>query len=409
MAVGLEQNVPTSTDDFVNGVWKRNPVFVQVLGMCPVLAVSNTAMNALAMGLATSFVLLMSNTVVSSLRRVVPQQVRIVTYILIIATFVTIVDYVIQAISLELHKALGAFISLIVVNCLILGRAEAFASQNGVRRSILDALGHGTRIYLGTALFGRRPRAVGRGQPVRCADFWRAVSGVDRDDAAARRILHAGGMVVAVQLAWPAACSQRNDLGVDSMNDESLWSIFINACLVNNFVLAYFLGICPFLGVSGKLDTAVRMGGAVTFVMVVSSMAAFGIQSVLMMVDAPYLKLISFIAVIASTVQLVEMFIKKVSPTLFRALGIFLPLITTNCAILAVALFQTNKGYGFLQSIVYASGAGIGFTLALVLMAGLREKLQLARTPDVVKGTVITLLLAGLLSICFMGFAGLFS
>ena len=193
------------------------------------------------------------------------------------------------------------------------------------------------------------------------------------------------------------------------MNDESLWSIFINACLVNNFVLAYFLGICPFLGVSGKLDTAVRMGGAVTFVMLVSSMAAFGIQSVLVMVDAPYLKLISFIAVIASTVQLVEMFIKKVSPTLFRALGIFLPLITTNCAILAVALFQTNKGYGFLQSIVYASGAGIGFTLALVLMAGLREKLQLARTPDVVKGTVITLLLAGLLSICFMGFAGLFS
>ena len=191
------------------------------------------------------------------------------------------------------------------------------------------------------------------------------------------------------------------------MSNDSLWSIFINACLINNFVLAYFLGICPFLGVSAKLATATRMGGAVTFVMLVASMAAFGINALLLMIDAPYLKLISFIAVIASTVQLVEMFIKKMSPALFRALGIFLPLITTNCAILGLALFQTNKGYSFIQCIAYALGAGAGFTLALVLMAGLREKLELAKTPDIVKGTAITLILAGLLSLCFMGFAGL--
>ncbi len=193
------------------------------------------------------------------------------------------------------------------------------------------------------------------------------------------------------------------------MNTEPLWSIFIGACLVNNFVLAYFLGICPFLGVSAKLQTGIRMGGAVTFVMLIASMSAYGIQAVLTIVDAPYLKLISFIAVIASTVQLVEMFIKKMSPALFRTLGIFLPLITTNCAILAVALFQTSKGYGFVQSIVYALGAGAGFTLALVLMAGLREKLALAQTPEIVKGTALTLIVAGLLSISFMGFAGLFS
>jgi electron transport complex protein RnfE len=131
------------TDEFIKGLWRDNPVFVQVLGMCPALAVSNTARNALAMGLATLFVLLMSNLVISSLRRFVPREVRIATYILIIATFVTIVDYVIQAISLDLHRALGAFISLIVVNCLILGRAEAFASKNTVGRSALDALGMG--------------------------------------------------------------------------------------------------------------------------------------------------------------------------------------------------------------------------------------------------------------------------
>ena len=191
------------------------------------------------------------------------------------------------------------------------------------------------------------------------------------------------------------------------MTDEPLVSIFINACLINNFVLAYFLGICPFLGVSGKLETATRMGGAVLFVMLVSSTCAWGIQQFLVAIDAPYLRLISFIAVIASTVQLVEMFIKKVSPGLFRALGIFLPLITTNCAILGLALFQTNKGYGFAQCVVYALGAGAGFTLALVLMAGLREKLELAAVPDVVRGTALTLILAGILSVAFMGFAGL--
>ncbi len=196
-------------------------------------------------------------------------------------------------------------------------------------------------------------------------------------------------------------------MNAESLPAESLWSIFVNASLINNFVLAYFLGICPFLGVSGKLETASRMGGAVTFVMLVSSTCAYGINAALTAIDAPYLRLISFIAVIASTVQLVEMFIKKVSPVLFRALGIFLPLITTNCAILGLALFQTNKGYSFLQCLAYALGAGVGFTLALVLMAGLREKLELAATPDVVRGTALTLVIAGLLSIAFMGFAGL--
>jgi electron transport complex protein RnfA len=191
------------------------------------------------------------------------------------------------------------------------------------------------------------------------------------------------------------------------MNADSYWYIFINASLINNFVLAYFLGICPFLGVSGKLETATRMGGAVTFVMVISSMSAYGIHALLVAIDAPFLQLISYIVVIASTVQLVEMFIKKMSPALFRALGIFLPLITTNCAILGLALFQTSKGYGFTQSIVYAFGAGLGFTLALVLMAGLREQLDLADVPNVAKGTALTLLVAGILSLAFMGFAGL--
>ena len=151
------------TNDFLDAVWKNNPVFVQVLGMCPVLAVSNTATNALAMGLATSFVLLMSSVVVSLIRGIVPSQVRIVTFILVIATFVTVVDYVIQAVSLELHKALGAFISLIVVNCLILGRAEAFASQHGVARAALDAAGMGCGFTLALCCLGAVRELLGAG------------------------------------------------------------------------------------------------------------------------------------------------------------------------------------------------------------------------------------------------------
>ncbi|MCC9609412.1 electron transport complex subunit E [Blastopirellula sp. JC732] len=150
-------------NDFTDGVFKRNPVFVQVLGMCPVLAVTNTAINSLAMGLATAGVLLASSAVVSLIRRIVPSEVRIVTFILIIATFVTMVDYLIQAISLELHRTLGAFIALIVVNCLILGRAEAFASKHPVQRSILDAAGMGVGFTVGLLCLGSVREILGAG------------------------------------------------------------------------------------------------------------------------------------------------------------------------------------------------------------------------------------------------------
>ena len=191
------------------------------------------------------------------------------------------------------------------------------------------------------------------------------------------------------------------------MNPESPLFIFLNAFLINNFVLALFLGLCPFLGVSGKVKTAANMGIAVMFVMLVSSACAFGINFLLARYELEFLRLICFIAVIASSVQLVEMTVKKFSPSLFRALGIFLPLITTNCAILGLALFQTAREYNFVQCIAFALGAGCGFTLALLLMAGLREKLELADVPDVSKGAALSLILAGLLSLSFMGFAGL--
>ncbi len=191
------------------------------------------------------------------------------------------------------------------------------------------------------------------------------------------------------------------------MPTDSLSFIFLNTVLANNFVLAMFLGLCPFLGVSGKLNTAIPMGIATLFVMLVSSVSAYAVNMILVALDIEFLRLIAYIAIIASAVQLVEMTLKKYSPSLFRSLGIFLPLITTNCAILGLALFQTFYQYNFVQSVTYAFGAGIGFTLAIALMAGLREKLVLSKLPSVTQGAALSLMLGGLLSLAFMGFAGL--
>jgi electron transport complex protein RnfA len=188
---------------------------------------------------------------------------------------------------------------------------------------------------------------------------------------------------------------------------DSAFQIFVNVLLANNFVLAMFLGLCPFLGVSGRIDTALPMGLATTFVMLVASLCAYGLNIVLAYFHLDFLRLISYIVIIASAVQLVEMVLKKHSPALFRALGIYLPLITTNCAVLGVALFQTSREYDFVQSVAFSVGGGAGFTLALVLMAGLRERLQLVEVPDVAQGTALVLMLGGILSLAFMGFAGI--
>ncbi|MFM8448962.1 MAG: electron transport complex protein RnfA [Haliscomenobacter sp.] len=188
---------------------------------------------------------------------------------------------------------------------------------------------------------------------------------------------------------------------------ELFW-IFFTTLLVNNFTLSYFLGLCPFLGVTSKFDTAFRLGMANIFVMLITSIMAW-VLNTFILTYVPYLRLISFIIVIASTVQLVEMIIKKASPALFKALGVFLPLITTNCAILGLALFQTSKEYNLLEGIVYALGGGGGVALALVLMAGIREETKIMDVPKKLEGTIFNLIVAGILSMAFMGFAGLFS
>jgi electron transport complex protein RnfA len=195
---------------------------------------------------------------------------------------------------------------------------------------------------------------------------------------------------------------------VDRKMLTNLALLFVASVLVNNFVLARFLGICPFLGVSKKTETALGMGFAVVFVMVTASVVTWLIQRFLLSpFGLEYLQTIAFILVIASLVQLVEMVVQKVSPALYQALGIFLPLITTNCAVLGVAVLNVQKGYGFLETVVFSTGAALGFTLAIVLFAGLRERLELSDVPKAFEGTAVALITAGLLSLAFMGFAGL--
>jgi electron transport complex protein RnfA len=189
--------------------------------------------------------------------------------------------------------------------------------------------------------------------------------------------------------------------------NELVW-IFISSLLINNFVLTLFMGMCPFLGITSRLGIALRMGFATSFVLVITSICAT-ILNTYVLGSAPYLRTISYIVVIASVVQITEMVVKKSSPKLFRELGIYLPLITTNCIVLAIAIFQTNRGYDFIQGFVFAIGAGLGFTLALVLMASIRVQLDIADVPKIARHGAIILIIAGCLSLAFMGFAGLFN
>jgi len=192
------------------------------------------------------------------------------------------------------------------------------------------------------------------------------------------------------------------------MEQLSYFAIIIGAIFVNNVVLAQFLGICPFLGVSSKVETSMGMGAAVTFVMAIASVVAWLIQTyVLNTLHIEYMQTIVFILVIAALVQMVEIILKKVSPSLYQALGIFLPLITTNCAVLGVAILMIQKEFNLLQSLTYSVATAIGFGVALVLFAGIRERLDFEEVPDALKGVPIALISAGILAMAFMGFTGL--
>ena len=191
------------------------------------------------------------------------------------------------------------------------------------------------------------------------------------------------------------------------MDITKLLSISLGAILVNNFILVQFLGICPFMGVSKKMDTAVGMGFAVIFVMGLASALCYPVNALLQKLDLQYMQTVAFILVIASLVQFIEMFLKKAVPSLYEALGVYLPLITTNCAVLGAVQLNVQNGYNFIESVVYGITGGVGFLLAIVLFASIRERLEFSEPPKCFEGFPIALITAGLLALAFMGFSGL--
>ena len=283
---------------FNEGLLTKNPVTVQLLGMCSTLAITTSLFNGIGMGLAVTIILICSNVLISALRKVIPSQIRIAAYITIIAGFVTVVDLLLQAFIPALSESLGVFIPLIVVNCIVLGRAEAFASKNGVLASAVDGLCQGI------------------------------------------------GYTVAL----------------------------IIVCVVRELL---------------------------------ASAACYLINLLLVALGLSYMQTVAFILVIASIVQVVEMFLKKAVPALYKALGVFLPLITTNCAVLGVVLVNVQEGYNFLLSVVNGAAGGLGFTVAIVLFASIRERVNKTNCPECFKGFPIALISAGLLALAFMGFSGL--
>ncbi len=360
-----------------NGIVKENPTFVLMLGMCPTLATTTSAINGMSMGLATMAVLICTNVVISCLKSITPDKVRIPVFIVVIAAFVTILQMVIKAYLPDIDAALGLFIPLIVVNCIILGRAEGFASKNSPLASLFDGIGIGLGFTLGLTLLGICRELLGNG----------SVFGLTLLPETYNILLFVLPPGAFITLGFLIA--------------------IVNNIFVNNIVLSQFLGICPFLGVSKKIDTSLGMSAAVAFVLTLATIVTWLVQKyVLDAFGLQYLQTIAFILVIASLVQMVEIILKKVSPALYQALGIFLPLITTNCAVLGVAILCIQKDYNLLQSVVYAFSTAIGFGVALTVFAGMREQLELVKIPKGMQGMAIVMLSAGLLSLAFMGFSG---
>ena len=405
------------SEQLKSGVILDNPVFMQTIGLCPTLATTTSLQNAIGMGAAATVVLICSNIVISAMRRIIPDKIRIAAFITIIATFVTMIDLSMQAFLPSLASSLGLFLPLIVVNCIILGRAEAYASKNKVLPSALDGVVMGLGFTFALVLMGFFRELLGAGTIL--SGYVNGVNGIAvpffHSNPMVMMILPAGGFLMMgfILAAIQKIMARKEDKeGFNlpaSMGLTDILSLAIAAILVNNYILVQFLGCCSFFGVSKKTDTALGMGMAVIFVMAIASAASWAVQYfILEPLGLGYMQTIAFILVIATLVQFVEMFMKKAMPSLYSALGIFLPLITTNCAVLGAAKTNISNSYSFIGSLVYGVAAGVGYTLAIVLFASIRERLDAtSKCPKCFEGFPISLVAAALLAMSFMGFSGL--
>ena len=399
--------------EFTKGLWTELPPFRLVLGLCPTLAVTKTADNGLGMGLAVIFVLVLSNMLISLVRDIIPKKVRIVCFIAISASLVVAVELLMQAYAYPLYQQLGIFVPLIVVNCIILGRAEAFAAKNTVPLAIADGLGMGLGFTMSLTFLGSIREVFGAGTLFGTPVMWEGFRPFSVMVEAPGAFLCLGLILAAMNLInrWQAKRKGREEPeNISSGCASCVFELFISAIFVNNIVLAQYLGNCPYLGCSRDKGVAVGMGSAVIFVIFMATLCTWLMQRyVLVPFELGYLQTIVFILVIAGLVQFVEMFLKKAIPPLYSALGIFLPLITTNCAVMGVTILVQREEYDLTTSLLYAVASSLGFMLALILMAGIRERLDTCRVPKALMGTPIALIMAGLMSLAFMAFKGMTS
>ena len=437
----------TPAERLYNGIVKENPTFVLTLGMCPTLAVTTSAVNGLGMGLTTMVVLALCNLIISALRKIIPDKVRIPAFIVIAASLVTMMQLLLQGFIPSLYDSLGIYIPLIVVNCIILGRAESYASRNPVLPSLFDGIGMGLGFSVALTCIGAVREILGAGElfgfrvmpqsyvpfsifvmapgaffvlafltaaqnkikingEKKGKDMSKIQSGCSDDCLSLWRF-----RLLRSQLLrrFGSGCSDKEGGRLNMMEQiQQLLLILISSALVSNVVLSQFLGLCPFLGVSKKVETAAGMGTAVIFVITLSSGVAGAIYKfILTPLNIQYLQTIVFILVIAALVQFVEMFLKKYMKSLYEALGVYLPLITTNCAVLGVALTNVQKEYGIFTGMVNGFATALGFTISIVILAGIREKLEYNDYPESFKGMPMVLVTAGLMAIAFCGFSGL--
>ena len=360
----------------------NNPITLQVLGVCSALAVTTKLETAFVMTIAVTLVTAFSSMFISMIRHHIPNSVRIIVQMAIIASLVIVVDQVLRAFAYEISKQLSVFVGLIITNCIVMGRAEAYAMKSPPLASFMDGIGNG----------------LGYGAILIIVGFLRELIGSGK----------LFGITV-LETVQNGGWYQPNGLFLLA---PSAFFI-IGAVFVENMALAFFLGMCTFLAVSKKVSTAFGLGVAVTVVLGLAVPINNLVYNLVLRdgalvegVDLSFLNFITFIGVIAALVQILEMILDKYFPTLYNALGIFLPLIAVNCAIFGGVSFMVQRDYNFTESIVYGFGSGIGWLLAIVAMAGIREKMKYANVPAGLRGLGITFITTGLMALGFMSFSG---
>ena len=367
----------------------NNPVIVQILGICSALAVTVQLKPAIVMALSVTVVTAFSNLVMSLLRNGVPSRIRIIVQLVVIAALVILVDQVLKAFVYEVSKQLSVYVGLIITNCIVMGRIEAFALANKPWASFLDGIGNG----------------LGYGLILVIVAFFRELFG-------SGSLL---GYRIIPESWYMAEGGFYSNCGLMLFPPMAL---IIVGCIIW-VVFAFFFGMCSYIAVSKSVKTALGLGAAVTFVMVMTVPLNYLLYEYVLKanalvegVDLNFLSFIVFIATIAAFVQLVEMIVEKFSPTLYSQLGIFLPLIAVNCAIMGGSLFMQQKVDGgeltsLWQTIVYGLGSGLGWWLAIVMMAAIREKTTYSHIPAALKGPGIAFIITGLMGIAFMIFSGI--